>query len=299
MSCISDRDQNSRPASTRPLGPFPPTAGVLSFVGSVPSRRARRVASPSRRKHVERSAQDGGGDAIVAIGVVAGELFLASCAPRASTLRRPGWQSELVEDAASDPFVLDYGDRAHWPCTPRASENVDCVRAFHQDRPLEPSLAAGVVGTYEVLMLTSRTNSSSTGNRSSAKSSASYEGIPQHEKSLSCSCRKLPVMIRRAAVFAVILLGCHRAPARRPVVIAAKPAPELPCRALLHGSWVTASYVENIMRTRSPLHAGEGELWTFHEKPEDGATVMDGAGTHEGRTPVRVVCTEQSYKSWA
>lgn len=54
----------------------------------------------------------------------------------------------MLEDATSDPFVLDHGDESHRPCTPRASQNIDRVRSLHQHSAVDPSLAAGVVGLH-------------------------------------------------------------------------------------------------------------------------------------------------------
>jgi hypothetical protein len=95
-------------------------------------------------------------DPVVAVGVVEREMRLASSSPRPSSLWRSRRQAEMLEDAAGDALVLDDREQPHPARAPRADEHVHRVRALHEDSPRQPSLAAGVIGTYDVI--TSRMN---------------------------------------------------------------------------------------------------------------------------------------------
>jgi hypothetical protein len=62
----------------------------------------------------------------------------------------------MFEDAARDALVLNHRYESHRAGAPRTSENVDRVRALHEDSPREPTLATGIIGRYDVI--TPRTN---------------------------------------------------------------------------------------------------------------------------------------------
>jgi hypothetical protein len=87
---------------------------------------------------------------VEAIGVIERELLLAST-PRSSARRCSRWQTEVFEDLERYALIFNYAYQPHRPGTSRTGEHIERVRAAHEDRPLEPSLAVGVVGAYNVV----------------------------------------------------------------------------------------------------------------------------------------------------
>jgi hypothetical protein len=71
--------------------------------------------------------------------------------PRSSARRCPRRQAEMFKDAASDALILDDSNELHRPLAPSAGQHVDRVGALHEDSPIEPSLAAGVVDDHDVV----------------------------------------------------------------------------------------------------------------------------------------------------
>ena len=59
----------------------------------------------------------------------------------------------MLKDAARNALILDHGDPPHRAGAPSADEHVHRVRALQQDSPRQPSLAAGVIATYEIVIL--------------------------------------------------------------------------------------------------------------------------------------------------
>ncbi len=56
----------------------------------------------------------------------------------------------MLEYAASDALILDDREQPHRAGAPRAHEHVHRVGALHEDSPREPTLATGIIGSYNV-----------------------------------------------------------------------------------------------------------------------------------------------------
>ena len=59
----------------------------------------------------------------------------------------------MLEDASCNALVLDDSKQPHRPLAPWAGQHLHRVRALHEHSPVEPSLAARVIGAYNVVSL--------------------------------------------------------------------------------------------------------------------------------------------------
>lgn len=60
--------------------------------------------------------------------------------------RGAGWQAKVGENLVSDERILDAGDELHAAVAARTVEHIEAPGSGHQARPIEATLAGGVVG---------------------------------------------------------------------------------------------------------------------------------------------------------